>query len=111
MVKQTTQGAVTILALDTPVDAEAGAQLLERVTTAPRGGRPQFVIDLSASALIDSAGCEALLDLRDTATSVGGAAHLACAGPLCEDILVATGLFECFQIHETVNEAVASFAR
>ena len=111
MINQTTQGAVVVLAIDTPLDAEAGSLLADRVAALPRGGRPQLVIDMSGVPLIDSAGCEALLDIGDAVGDVGGAANLACPAPLCSDVLHATGVADHFELFETVNEAVANFAR
>lgn len=111
MITQTSQGAVTVLSLNATLDAELGATLVDRVEELPRGGRPQLVVEISGVGLVDSAGCEALLDARDRVASVGGAAHLAGASPLCRDIFSATGVDEVFEVFDTVNEAVASFAR
>ena len=111
MITQTSQGAVTILSLDMPLDADIAETLVDRVTELPRGGRPQLVIDMMSVPLLDSAGCEALLDIQDHVSAIGGAAHIASLGPLCQDILTATGVEKSFRLFDGVNEAVATFAK
>ncbi|MEO1497066.1 MAG: STAS domain-containing protein [Planctomycetota bacterium] len=111
MILSSKQGAVTVLSVDVTLDADAGDQLRAAVRGIPRVGRPQLVIDLSQSQLIDSAGCEALLDARDEVLDVGGDCVLAGASPLCADILAIAGLDEQLATFHGANEAVASFAR
>lgn len=111
MVVTSKQGAVTIFAVESTLNAESGDELRTAADNLPRLGRPQIVIDLSQTPLIDSAGCEALLDVRDAAVDIGGACCLAAAAPLCADILAVAGLDEQFAIFNGTNEAVASFAR
>ena len=111
MITQTAQGAVTIFSLDMALDADIAETLVDRVTDLPRGGRPQLVFDMTSVPFIDSAGCEALLDIQDHVSAIGGAAHIASLGPLCKDILTATGVGKSFQLFDGINEAVASYAR
>lgn len=111
MITQTTQGAVTIFSLDMALDVDIAETLVDRVTDLPRGGRPQLVFDMTSMPFIDSAGCEALLDIQDHVSGIGGAAHLASLGPLCKDILTATSVENSFHLFDGVNEAIASFAR
>ncbi|TWT40145.1 STAS domain-containing protein [Botrimarina hoheduenensis] len=111
MVTTTTQGAVAVLAVDAPLNAESSDALRSAVEALPRIGRPQLVIDLSGVPLIDSAGCEALLDVRDSVCDIGGACCLAGVAPLCRDILWAAGLDEGFDVFQGTKEAVASYAR
>lgn len=111
MIIQTVQGAVTVLALDGSLDGDLGAELLSRVETLPRVGRTQAVLDMSACPLIDSAGCEALLDLRDSLQDRDGVAHLAGVTPLCADVLCATGVDESFELFPHVRDAVLSLAK
>ncbi len=111
MITQTTQGSVTIFTLDMPLDTDIAETLVDRVTELPRGGRPQIVFDMAGAPLMDSAGCEALLDIQDHVSGVGGVAHLASLGPLCKDILTATRVSESFRLFDGVNQAIASFAK
>jgi anti-anti-sigma factor len=66
---------------------------------------------LGGVQLIDSAGLELLLDVRDRCLRSGGALQLAAPNPLCRDILQATGLASQFAIFDTVTAAVGSFAQ
>ncbi|MGL4514587.1 MAG: STAS domain-containing protein [Lacipirellulaceae bacterium] len=111
MLKTTTQGAVTVMTLDTALDTDTGDVLRSRVAELPKGGRPQVVIDLSAVPLVNGGGCEALLDVAESLSDRGGAANLAGLSPLCADILLATGVGERFLSFQTTKEAVAQFAR
>ena len=111
MVIQSTQGAVTVLGVEGSLDKDLGEELLSRVSTLPRFGRTRLVIDLSSCPLIDSAGCEALLDLSDAVAERDGIAQLACPTPLCADTLLATGVSDSFDLHPTVREAVLNLAK
>lgn len=111
MIKQTQQGSVLVLSIEGALNAEESERLGEVLTATPVAGRPQLVLDLADTSLIDSAGCEALLDARDAVVQAGGAAHLAGVSPLCTDVLAATGVGRYFQTFEGVQQAVAQFAR
>jgi anti-anti-sigma factor len=111
VVKTSTQGAVLVFTIDGPLNLEEAGRLREAVATAPRVGRPQWVIDLAETPLIDSAGCEALLDARDSVVTVGGGVYLAALSPLCRDILIVTGAIRYFQVFEGVKQAVGQFSR
>lgn len=109
--KQSTQGAVRVFSPEGALAGEVADALRDAVEAAPLDGQPKLVIDLAASPLIDSTGCEALLDIRDAVVEVGGAVYLAGLSPLCADTLSATGLSRRFMKFEGVNEAVAQYAR
>ena len=68
-----------------------------------------MVVNLHAIPLIDSAGLEALLDLRDQLQALGGEMKLAAANPLCRDILAATGVSQQFRDYPSVKLAIGSF--
>lgn len=111
MIKVSQQGAVRVLAIEGALDHEEAQRLQEAVESIPTAGRPQLVLDLSEVPVIDSKGCEGLLDVRDAVVEVGGAANLAGVGPLCEDVLAATGVGRYFQTFAGVQQAVAQFAK
>lgn len=110
MIKTTNQGAVSVIAVEGPLNQEEADRLRDRIGALPRAGRPQVVVDLAETPLIDSAGCEALLDARDAINADGGAVHLAGLSPLCQDILEATGLLRFFRVFDAEKQAVAQFA-
>ena len=70
-----------------------------------------MVLDLGNIPFMDSAGLELLLTLRDECLQAGGSLQLAGPGPLCRDILVATGVAEQFAIFDDLATAVGSYAR
>ena len=72
-------------------------------------GQPHAVFDLRAVPLIDSAGLERLLDLRDQFQQKSGVLKLAAANPLCHDVLTVTGVAAYFEIFPEVSQAVGSF--
>lgn len=111
MLKHSQQGAVDVLAVQAPLNAQSGAEVLALFDTKRSPGRPQWVLDLSESPLVDSAGCEALLDLHDRVVDAGGAVCLAGVSPLCRDVLLATGLQKRFPQFESAMPAVAYFAK
>lgn len=111
MIHPTTQGAVHVLSIDGTLNEEEAERLAEKVAAMPRAGRPQLVLDLANVSLIDSAGCEALLNVRDTIHQLGGAVHLAALSPLCHDILTATGVIRFFPTFACDNQAVSHFAK
>lgn len=110
MIKNSQQGAVTVFAIEGPLNEEEGGCLRDRFEAMPRLGRPQLVLDLAEVPMIDSAGCEALLDTRDAVTADGGAVHLSGVSPLCHDILEATGVLRYFRVFDAEKQAVAQFA-
>ncbi len=111
MVKTSAQGAVQVFAVEGPLNAEEATRFSDAVAAAPRAGRPQWVVDLSEVPLIDSAGCEALLDARDAAVAVGGGVHLSGLSALSRDVLTATGVIRYFQAFEGVKQAVGQFCK
>ena len=111
MIKTSQQGAVQVFAVEGPLNHESAEEFKDAIAAAPRVGRPQWVVDLAEAPLIDSAGCEALLDARDAAAAIGGAVHVAGLSPLCQDVLIATGVNRYFQAFEGVNQAVAQYSR
>ena len=111
MITCTTQGAVSVLSIDSTLGEEKGSELLDRANELPRIGRTLVVLDMAACPLIDSSGCEALLDFHEMITSRDGLAHLACVAPLCHDVLYATGVGRRFESFPGVREAVLDLAK
>jgi anti-anti-sigma factor len=74
-------------------------------------GQPKLVFDLSGVPLINSAGLELLLDVRDRCAERGGALVLAGPSPLCREILAATGILGSVAVFDDAVSAAGSFAR
>jgi anti-anti-sigma factor len=104
------QGAVSVVRPQAPLAGD----LCESFTKAALGslgaGRPMLVVDLHSVPLIDSAGLQSLIDLRDRLEARGGAVKLAAVNSLCADILRVTGVGDRFELHPQVKSAVGSFA-
>lgn len=111
MVQTESQGAVRVFSVVGQLNREEADALRGSLEAEPSVGRPQWVIDMSEVPLIDSAGCEALLDAWDTAHRVGGSVHLAGLTALCRDVLAVTYTLANFPTFDTVSQAVAQYAR
>jgi anti-anti-sigma factor len=104
------QGAVCVLRPKAPIEAKHCDEMKRTALQGLGSGRPMLVVDFHDVPLVDSAGLEALLDLRDAVEAKGGAMKLAAINPLCADILRVTGVGPRFEQHELVRGAVGSFA-
>lgn len=104
------QGAVTVLHPQAAITAAHCADLVAAATSGMGGGRPMLVVDLHGVPLVDSAGLEALIELRERIEARGGAMKLAGVNALCGDILRVTGVGQKFEQHAHVKTAVGSFA-
>lgn len=111
MIAAEMHGAVEVLKPSAALNRETAAKLCESVIGRRVRGQPMVIVDLSQTPLIDSAGLEALLDVRDHVRGLGGAAKLAALSPLCRDILRATGVADVFEVYKDANAAVRSFLR
>jgi anti-anti-sigma factor len=110
MFKHSKQGAVDVIGGDVPLNAESRERIFELLDQCLSRGQPCVVLDLRKVPLIDSAGLEALLDVRDRCRGLGGASKLAGPNRLCLDILNATGVGTEFEVFSDVLQAAGSFA-
>ena len=85
--------------------------MIETVRSGLNGGQPIVVLNMSDVPLMDSAGLEALMDVRDTVLLKGGAVKLAGLTQLCEEVLRVTGVGGHFDCYPQVKSAVGSFAQ
>ena len=104
------QGAVGVARPKGPIDSAHCDALKELVTNGLGAGRPMLVIDLHETPLIDGAGLETLVELREKLEAKGGAMKLAGVNSLCNDILRVTGVGEKFEQFPQIRSAVGSFA-
>ena len=106
-----TQGAVDVVRVEGPLIQESVEGLQTTIESGLSGGQPMVVLSLNAVPLVDSAGLEALLDVRDTIVRQGGTIKLAGITPLCEEVLRVTGVGRHFQCHAETKAAVGSFVQ
>ncbi|MCC6492035.1 MAG: STAS domain-containing protein [Pirellulales bacterium] len=104
------QGAVNVIRPHGALEAKCCEEFKRVVLQGLGGGRPMIVVDLHDVPLIDGAGLEALVDLRDALEARGGAVKLAAVNPLCADILRVTGVGPQFEQFPQSRAAVGSFA-
>ncbi len=106
-----TQGAVDVIQGDLPLNADSAEPLRSLLEQCRRNGQPYVVLDLQNVPLIDSVGLELLLDFKEEFQQVGGAIKLAGPNPLCQEILLVTGIGDDFEIFTDALSAVGSFVR
>lgn len=111
MFQASKQGAVQVVSGDAPLNSEHLPIAQDAFEKCFGKGQPRIVLNLEGIPLIDSAGLELLLDIRDRCLQSGGAMQLAAPGALCRDILQVTGLANQFAIFDDLNSAVGSFSQ
>jgi len=111
MFEITKRGAVHVLSGSQPLNAAHIQTVKDVCTPCIEQGQPRMVVDLTDVPLIDSAGLELLLELRDRSERRGGGVQICSPNSLCRDILIATGLADQFAIFEDQATAVGSYAR
>jgi anti-anti-sigma factor len=104
------QGAVCVVRPQVPLAGEQCDKLRDAALKGLGAGRPMLVIDLQGTPLIDGAGLETLIELRERIEARGGSVKLAALNPLCADILRVTGVGDKFEQYSVVKSAVGSFA-
>lgn len=109
MFEQKSQGAVDVIGGGERISGEHVTELGCLLAARLELGQPHIVLDFQGVALIDSGGLELLLDYQERCQRTGGALKLAGLGPLCHDVLRATGVSARFEIFRDTGSAVRSF--
>jgi anti-anti-sigma factor len=109
MFKQSKQGSINVISGAVPLTGDALDLLDNAFADCLNEGQPRAVLDLRNTPLIDSAGLERMLDLRDRFQKKTGVLKLAGANPLCHDILSVTGVGLQFEVFPELSQAVGSF--
>ncbi len=105
------QGAVEMIVPTVPLKSENVEELMETVHHCLADGLPMLVLNMHDVALMDSAGLESLLDIRDLVQKRGGTVKLASLTPLCQDILRVSGVGRNFEVFVDEKSAVRSFVQ
>ena len=111
MFTKSRQGAVDVISGNVPLNEEMCGHFFSLIEECLGHGQPKIILDLKNVPYIDSAGLELLLDVRDRCDEAGGNYKLCAPNHLCQDILLATGLNQEFEILENVIEGAGSFTR
>ena len=96
------QGKITIGAGDT--------QLREVIANAVNAGKTNILLDLSGVTTIDSSGIGELVGSYTTVTNRGGKLKLLHLPAKLNELLHVTQLITVFEVYESDDEAVKSFA-
>ena len=105
------QGAVEVIAPNVPLNGEYVEELKETVQQCLGDGLPMLILNLRDVPLLDSAGLESLLDMRDLVEHRGGMMKLALPTPLTQDILRVSGVGRHFEVFPDEKSAVRSFVQ
>lgn len=105
------QGAVFVVSGDVPLNIDSAGNAQRVFDECIAKGQPRLVFHMQGVPLMDSAGLELLLDVRDACIRRGGALQLAAPNGLCRDILRAAGLDQQFAVFDDALAAVGSFAQ
>jgi anti-sigma B factor antagonist len=105
------EGNVTILEVAGKITIGAGDLALRQgVQDALNSGATNLVLDLGGVTTIDSSGVGELVSAYTTATNRGAKVKLAHLPEKVNDVLVITQLITVFDVYDTADEAVRSFA-
>jgi anti-sigma B factor antagonist len=110
-VKKREKGGATILDLKGKITIGAGEIALRNaVQDAIAGGAKNIIINMKDVTTIDSSGVGELVSAYTTTTNRGASLKLANLPNKVQDILVITQLITVFDVFDSEDEAVASFA-
>jgi anti-anti-sigma factor len=105
------KGDVTILDLKGKITIGAGdIALRNAVQEAINGGAKSVIVNMAEVTTIDSSGVGELVSAYTTATNRGAKVKLANLPAKVQDILHITQLITVFDVFDSEDEAVASFA-
>jgi anti-anti-sigma factor len=105
------KGDVTILDLKGKITIGAGdIALRNAVQEAINGGAKSVIVNMADVTTIDSSGVGELVSAYTTATNRGAKVKLANLPAKVQDILHITQLITVFDVFDSEDEAVASFA-
>ena len=104
------RGDAAVIALSGELNADSIGPFNDAVRSARGEQMRDFILDLCGVPAIDSAGLEALTGLQRQCEEELGMVQLCCAGPTVLKILEMTRLSQQFTVHETLEQAEASFA-
>ena len=108
MLSTTPRGACSVIRVSGEVDLESAAQLSDHTVAVIRDAGPHIVLDLGRVAFLDSTGLNVLLAIHRRAELSGGALSLAAVPRPVLKVITVTGLAGTFDMHATVEDAVAA---
>ncbi|MEO8889603.1 MAG: STAS domain-containing protein [Jatrophihabitantaceae bacterium] len=109
-VTQPAESAASVVSVAGEVDVHSAPQLREGVTAQLATDSGAVVVDLSQVAFLDSTGLGALVSARSAAGERGVALPIVCTSARILKLFTITGLDGVFDIHDSVDSALASVA-
>ncbi len=100
-------GETVVLAVHGEVDVYTAPRLRERFVELSGDGRRVIVVDLEGVEFLDSTGLGVLVSGLKRFRSGGGDVLLVATQPRVLKVLEITGLTQVFEIHESVESALA----
>ena len=105
------QGGVQILDLKGKITIGAGdVQLRETINKLVEDGKKNILINMQDVTTIDSSGIGELVGCYTSVTNKGGKLKLLGLPPKISDVLTVTQLITVFDVYETEQDAIATYA-
>ncbi|RKS75525.1 anti-sigma B factor antagonist [Motilibacter peucedani] len=102
------EGGVIIVEATGELDTHAAPRLLGTLRDLSTQGRQRVVVDLTGVTFVDSAALGVLIGARKRARLGDGELHLVVTHPHVLRLLHMTGLHKVFDVHGTVDAALAA---
>jgi anti-sigma B factor antagonist len=104
------QDGAAVLTVTGEIDVATAPRLREHVVALVGEGESRIVVDLQGVDFIDSTGLGALVGALKRVRTHGGELAIVCTQPRLLKVFEITGLVRVFEIHDTVDAAVAAGA-
>ncbi|MBL8764533.1 MAG: STAS domain-containing protein [Phycisphaerae bacterium] len=108
-VRETRQGAVTVLRPDGPVTGADAGELRSAIQRALARSLGRMVLDVSETPFVDSAGLETLVEAAEQLGAAGQAMRLCGATATLREILDVTETAPLFEFFADAGDATRSF--
>ena len=102
------QGDHTVVSLGGEIDVYTAPFVRERLDEAVHEGRTNLIVDLTGVRFLDSTGLGVLVGRLKLTRSLGGSLRLVGTDDRVLKVFSITGLDKVFEMHETLDEALAS---
>ncbi len=102
------QDGAAVLRVTGEIDVATAPRLREHVVTLVAEGETRLVVDLEGVDFIDSTGLGALVGALKRVRTHGGELAIVCTRSRLLKVFEITGLGRVFEVHDTVDAAVAA---
>lgn len=108
-IKERLENTVLVMEVEGRLDASTASAFKDNIRTLVESGQVRFVVDLANLHLLDSSGLGVLVSTLRLAGQAGGDVKIARLTPELKSLFALTRLNKVFEIHESVENAVAAF--